>query len=415
MAHFTDQLALTVIAPIDTACKEKLEKLLADRAFNPLSNMPGLHFGRILLLENETLLVYSVNHDGTLKEHLNIISKIPGFAEVFSCCAGYSAQMPPKLAIPEFVKKHRQKVHAFYRGYRGLSVDEILLEKEMYESIQRFLDSTGRNIPPAELYRRIKDHIRTTMPALSKFKPYRLRFISPAALRLLFFIPPLLLIICGLFWAHWLFGIAFLAFIGIVIRLLRYKEKHDVQLADNDISMGGTNVLMSNEDFIAQNQMTHYVPVKPGRLRLFFLRLGLCLVNLQAIYSFNKGTLSGISSIHFARWLVINKGKNLLFFSNFDGTWENYLSDFVDRATEGLTLIWSNTIEFPHTRFLFNNGASDEERFKNWTRKYQVPTHKWHSAYKDLTVKNIIRNHRIRMSLQENMHAQQASEWLKLL
>lgn len=414
MKYLTDQHDLTVIAPIETEYRDKIERLMADENFKPVNNIPDVHFARMILLRREQLLVYSVNHDGDLNDHLAIICRIPELADAFSCCRGYPAHIVQEQAIPYFVQLYRQKIDAFYRGHRGLSLSEILQEKEMYERIQIFLNSASRNIPPEELHLLIKDHIRMVMPGLNDFRPYRLLFIPAVLLRVFYFIP-LLLIVLSLFSIHWFLGIAFVAFIVLMIWLLRYIEKRDAELVSNDVAMSNTGELMSNEDFIAQNQMTHYVPVKPGMLRQFFLRMGLSLVNLQAIYSFNKGTLSGISSIHFARWLVINNGKDLLFFSNFDGTWENYLSDFVDRAAEGLTLIWSNTLEFPRTRFLFKDGASDEERFKNWTRKYQVKTEKWYSAYKDLTVKNIILNHNIRVGLQKNMQPRQAAEWLKLL
>ena len=39
--------------------------------------------------------------------------------------------------------------------------------------------------------------------------------------------------------------------------------------------------------------------------------------------------------------------------SNFDGTWERYLEDFIELAYPGLNGIWSNTVGFPKTRDLF--------------------------------------------------------------
>jgi hypothetical protein len=112
---------------------------------------------------------------------------------------------------------------------------------------------------------------------------------------------------------------------------------------------------------------------------------------------------------------MINNGKRVLFFSNFDGSWENYLGDFVDRAAVGLTLAWSNTKEFPKTRLLIFRGATNEELFKTWTRKHQIVTQVWYTAYKHLTVKNILRNHSITLGLCRDMNENEAQEWLKLL
>jgi len=415
MSAFTDQRALTLIAPIDPNHLQALEQLLLATDYKSLMSMPGVHFGRLLILHKTQQLVYAVNHDGAYEAHLAVMAKNLLLPTVFACCQGYQSALPPEQAIPHFVGQYRQQVQAFYRGHRGLSVDQILLEQEMYEEIQSHLDKVGyTGQPPLETCQAIKKHIHARLPGLQSFQTYRLPYIKPNLMRGLLIGLVLLVLILAFLIRTWL-GVALIAILLLAVGLLRWKEKHDPILADNDIPMGNTTQLMSQEDFISQNQMTHYVTLKPGILRTLLLRTGLFLVNILARYSFNQGSLSDISSIHFARWQIINKGKELLFFSNFDGTWENYLSDFVDRACIGLTLIWSNTIEFPRTFFWATAGAADEERFKNWTRKYQVKTDIWYSAYKNLTVKNIIRNHQIRMGLQQDFNASQAAAWLKML
>ncbi len=71
---------------------------------------------------------------------------------------------------------------------------------------------------------------------------------------------------------------------------------------------------------------------------------------------------------------MIDDGRRLLFLTNYDGSWENYLDDFIDKAALGLTGIWSNTLNFPRTRFLVLGGARDEKRFKAIARKTQAYT-----------------------------------------
>jgi hypothetical protein len=87
--------------------------------------------------------------------------------------------------------------------------------------------------------------------------------------------------------------------------------------------------------------------------------------------------------------MIIDGGERLMFFSNFDGSWERYLGDFVDQAHNGLTAVWSNTIGFPPTKGLVNEGASNVDVFKAWTRQYQIRTQVWYSAYPTSTVTNI--------------------------
>ena len=142
------------------------------------------------------------------------------------------------------------------------------------------------------------------------------------------------------------------------------------------------------EDHKVQNQMTHVVPVKPGRFRRATLNFVLAAVDFLARYHWNRGDLGGIPTIHFARWMLIDGGERLLFFSNFDGSWENYLGDFVDRASAGLTGVWSNTVEFPPAKNLIDDGSKQAEAFKNWTRKYQIETQVWYSAHPDMSVLN---------------------------
>lgn len=84
-----------------------------------------------------------------------------------------------------------------------------------------------------------------------------------------------------------------------------------------------------------------------------------------------------------------------MFFSNYDGSWESYLGDFIDKAAAGLTAVWSNTLGFPRASYLVGQGATDEERFKSWTRAHQVPTQLWYSAYPELTMFNIQHNARL--------------------
>ncbi len=142
------------------------------------------------------------------------------------------------------------------------------------------------------------------------------------------------------------------------------------------------------EDHKVQNQMTHVVPIKPGRFRRTALNVVLAAIDFLARFHWNRGDLGGIPTIHFARWMLIDGGERLLFFSNFDGSWENYLGDFIDRASAGLTGVWSSTVEFPPTHNLIYDGAQRAEAFKNWTRKYQIETQVWYSAYPDVSVAN---------------------------
>jgi hypothetical protein len=168
------------------------------------------------------------------------------------------------------------------------------------------------------------------------------------------------------------------------------------------------------EDRVDQNGLTHFVPLKPGWYRVFALKTMVYLVTALADSGALTGKLGGIRTIHFARWVAL-PDRRLLFFSNYDGSWEAYLGEFVDKASMGLTMIWSNTIWYPKTRLLLLEGAKDEENFKAWTRHYQVPTQVWYSAYPTLSVGDVLRNAKVRELLGVELDGARAQELLTLL
>jgi hypothetical protein len=71
--------------------------------------------------------------------------------------------------------------------------------------------------------------------------------------------------------------------------------------------------------------------------------------------------LLGLGLIHFARWVVIKRdqwpaGENgkpildhdyMLFCSNFNGTWDQYIDAFADGIPSGLDLFWYASIKYP--------------------------------------------------------------------
>jgi hypothetical protein len=168
------------------------------------------------------------------------------------------------------------------------------------------------------------------------------------------------------------------------------------------------------EDRVDQNGLTHLVPLKPGWYRRFALGVMVHLVTALSDSGALTGRLGGIQTIHFARWVALPDGR-LLFFSNYDGSWEAYLGDFIDKASLGLTMIWTNTLWYPKTCLLLLKGAKDEEAFKAWTRAHQVPTQVWYSAYPTLSVGDVLKNAKLRELLGSELDLRRSQELLALL
>jgi hypothetical protein len=183
------------------------------------------------------------------------------------------------------------------------------------------------------------------------------------------------------------------ALVTLLVKELTDKPKTDAPAAAH------VRALSDAEDLGVANHLASVIPIKPGPFRLLTLRVVLYALNLIARIRANEGELGGITSIHFAHWSVIDGGKRLLFVSNYDGSWESYLNDFIDRAAIGLTAVWSNTDGFPRTCFLLFRGARDGPRFKHWARANQTATTAWYRAYDGLGMATIENNSAIREGL----------------
>ena len=118
-----------------------------------------------------------------------------------------------------------------------------------------------------------------------------------------------------------------------------------------------------------------------------------------------------MKTIHFARWVFLDGKRRMFFASNYDGSLESYMDDFIDKVAWGLNLVFSNGVGYPRARWLVFGGARDELAFKDYLRVHQVPVRVWYSAYGDLTALNIAQNERLRAGLRDG----DALEWVQAL
>lgn len=96
--------------------------------------------------------------------------------------------------------------------------------------------------------------------------------------------------------------------------------------------------------------------------------------------------LLGLSIIHFARWVIIRRdqwpdcgqGKQncandyMLFCSNFNGTWDQYIDAFSDGIPNGLDLFWYSSTKYPQSIPI--------TPFKNYIRFNQIDTTYYYNA-----------------------------------
>jgi hypothetical protein len=199
---------------------------------------------------------------------------------------------------------------------------------------------------------------------------------------------------------------------GIVL-WLRTLERADASQDAPPVDPQMLREMARREDWIPQNHMGSVVLVKPGVLRAILIRAGHRGLGLLLRVQARSGYLGSMRTIHFAHWALVNNQSRLMFFSNFDQTWESYLDDFIEKAHAGLTLAWANSVGFPPTRFLIKDGASHGRQFKEWARHSMAVSRFWYSAYKDLTADQIERNFRIACGLRKpRLSDKEAAAWI---
>jgi hypothetical protein len=144
-----------------------------------------------------------------------------------------------------------------------------------------------------------------------------------------------------------------------------------------------------NGKVYALNVITPMKPWKTWILRIAFFALG----HVKPL----QNDLINLSFIEFARWVIIprngfpflGKGQQpeelkydyLLFFSNFNGTWNQYIDAFSAVLSNGLNLIWRWSEKFP--------GSVPVTPFKQYIAQVQFDTDYYYTAYPHATANDL--------------------------
>lgn len=201
----------------------------------------------------------------------------------------------------------------------------------------------------------------------------------------------------------------------ILVWVLRRREKADPVIAPPP-EPEHVHELALREDHDFTNAFTAIGSLKPGRFRFWIARAALWLVDYGVRHIYTRGRLARVGTIHFARWVLLDDNRRLLFASNYDGSLDSYMDDFINKVAFGLNLVFSNGVGYPRTRFLLLGGAKDEQVFKRFLRRHQVPTDVWYKACPGLAAFDMQVNTRIREGLErETMTEAETRRWLALI
>jgi hypothetical protein len=151
---------------------------------------------------------------------------------------------------------------------------------------------------------------------------------------------------------------------------------------------------------------TAFTPMKRWKtpfLRLFFWSVPIISTPIiQKLFSWvtlvrSQKLLLELSFIHFARWSIVRhdswphlssqqpKDKTrydyLLFTSNFNGTWEQYIDAFSAVIPQGMNMIWRWSEQFP--------GARPITPFLGYIRRVQTDCEYYYGAYPGATASDV--------------------------
>ena len=416
------QSALTLVTPIKPGQESNVDIILKGirqdldiGSFKLFDEIGTIHYARFVVLKDQLSnskanLVFSSDYDGLLDEHLLIICN-KGQAiidELYGCCEGYPQPADRSdLSRKSYLFNHAIKEASFYIGAPGRTVEQIRKESSLRNFIWNMLHTNKWDSKsPVEVIHSVKQQVLANPQyqwVNDRVQLPRVKFLGRPLVQII-----LILVLFPI-------TIPLLLFAGICILIIHFRyEKTDVPLGKtpSQIDESKLKELEEYEDVHYQNQFTQIIEMKPGKFRLYTLKALMAYARFRVSTEFRLGKLMGIPTIHFARWVIFDNNKQVLFFSNFDGSWQQYLGDFIDKSGWGLTAIFSNTKDFPKTRFLFMGGAYDEEHFLAWARYTQVPTAVWYCAYPHLSIKNINNNSAIRVDLMNNFNEEQAQNYL---
>jgi len=416
---------LTVLAPIRPGEEKRLRdvlrpigddirgRTLKDAAGRPhidFNRSSTIHFARFAILDDRDRgpdrkrLLYSSNYDGDLDGHVaELIAITTDIDAVWGCCEGYAGG----AQFGAFVRAHTCEPDAFYIAFRDETVENIQRSIALRRHVRSLLDTTAAG------------RLARMRPGLSGREPEWVRVVRHAvrtagrslgaaiarSIQALPIVADLLraIVRCGFKNVYW-------GTLRIIASLDRYvvfrcvnrltrNRLPPLKSVYSSIALDNRSVPVPTvtgdempsaqdelspafrEDVVTQNQLTLITVVREGQADR--VRAVMAAIDSYARRLAPPGSLIGISTIQFVRWLVIDDGRRLMMISDYDGSWESYIDEFAELILSGLDAIWETSYGYPP------DGARDLPAFKRFLRSHQVPSEVFYSAYPEETVINI--------------------------
>jgi hypothetical protein len=377
------------------ALKAALEAIENDHTGNQylrLGDSESTHFVRFHLFDDEEhgpRLLFVANYDGGIQEYMQELADVgPGLDSVFGACEGYDD------GLLEYMRRSYCRPRGVYIGFPRTTVKDIRRGAAVRRQIEEFLD-----LPD------VADQLTNPglAPFLEELAGIRDRTPTSALAEALEAIG-----------RNTLSGLR-----SIVLQeFLRVAKAYSVagQADTYPLVRGGFDVgaadrgreqqiqTVSIGAGAIQNQMTTVTQIRPERR----LRLQIALSGTTALgkIGWPPGEFANVGTLHWFAWAVLDGGTQLLFLSTFDGSWQNYLQDFINKLVWALDALYNNTYGYPPA------GMKDTAAFTDYILEHQYPPEVFYSAYPSETVMNVIRDRQIASSLGLQSRGPRLDQWL---
>lgn len=383
-------------------------------ALVPFGRFENIHVARFVIADDQTLddrsafpglppserilLIFLADCDGPGDELLARIAAEAGrgLREIFVHCDGFDAHTD----VLAWMRARQTPPSAIYVNWIGRTVRQAREEAILHDALRTALAGMNDR-DPRLLHTRLRAAVTANGPELTPIEPRTLGQ-----------------------WIAFVLGIVGLLLLGLILLVpviiiapffliaLRRLERTDPVIR-KPVDPDYTRAIAVSEDRDVTNPFSAIGSLKPGWFRLAITVVALRLVGLSGIFLYNRGRLARVSTIHFARWVLLDGNRRVFFASNYDGSLESYMDDFINKVAFGLNLVFSNGIAYPPTDYLVLHGAQREQMFKHFLHRRQVKTDVWYKAYPGLTTADLARNARIRQGLERtDMGDDEIRRWL---
>lgn len=422
-----------LVAPILASREPELRQLLATMNLEPGVANPAnplvpfekfatLHFARFVILEDDTredlrvygampppptnFLAFLCDFDGPADAlRLELVARAePGLRQIFSSCESFT----PTTDLLRWMEDNERRPSANYVNWVGRTALQVREENDLQLAIKWYLSQrASAAATPRQTWNDLRAFVKQEQAAgrltLTPPEPTPLNW-QIKNLAHCIGIPLLLLLLSPLI----------LLCLPFFFILLRMKELRDPVIAPRPAT-ALVHALDELEDRIITNQFSAYGSLKPGPFRRWTIIFVLFAIEYTARHIFTHGFLGRVKTIQFARWVFIDKTR-VYFSSNYDGSLEMYNGDFINKVSWGLNIVFSNGLGYPKTNWLILDGAKDEQPFKDYLRRHQLPTQVWYNAASGVTAYDMQRNSLIRNGLEQStISDSELDDWIKLL